>query len=112
MWVSFEEALNTAKKEGIVDVSCVIFRLPFHIDYAKIYDAQRKAISISVFTCLAEFYEFFRKVQPLQLKGIIREAVVPIYQQFADANGFSDNQIDLRQISIDIVIDYVPCTSK
>ena len=51
-------------------------------------------------------------MQPLQLKSIIREAVTPIYQQWAKDYGGDDATVDPRQLSIDINIDYVPCTSR
>lgn len=43
---SFQEALKVASYEGIEDLSCAVFRLSFHLDYAQVIDYNRKRLSI------------------------------------------------------------------
>jgi hypothetical protein len=110
---SFEEALKVATDEGISDLNCAVFRLPFHLDYSKIIDFNRKHQMMKILffmpgTFLADFYEFFKKVNPSQLKGIIREGTLPHFQTCVESLGLEGVVIDPRQISIDIIIDYIP----
>ena len=41
---SFDEAMKIATDEGIADLNCAVFRLPFHLDYSKIIDFNRKIL--------------------------------------------------------------------
>lgn len=60
---------------------------------------------------IAEFYDYFNTASPEELKGLIRESVVPLLQKMVKTVD-EEVQIDKRQVSVEISMKNLPCTPE
>ena len=59
----------------------------------------------------AEFYDYFNTASPDELKGLIRESVVPFLQEMIK-NINEEVQVDKRQVSVEISMNNLPCSTE
>lgn len=64
-----------------------------------------------MFNFIAEFYDYFNTASPEELKGLVRESVVPFLQEMVK-NVDEEVQVDKRQVSVEISMKNLPCTPE
>lgn len=109
---SFERVLKKSENEGLSDMNCLVFKVPIDLDFSHLINYNRKIQNLSLsYYFVAEFYDYFNTASPVELKGLIRESVVPVLQELV-RNVDEEVKIDKRQVSVEFFMKNLPCTPE
>lgn len=111
---SLDNVLKKSNAEGISDLKCIIIKVPIILDFSHLIDYNRKSFPLDLVILIlfiAEFYDYFNSAGPDELKGLVRESVLRPFQEMI-ANIDSEIIIDKRQISVELFMKNLPCSTE
>lgn len=113
---AFDRVIKKSEVEGITDLNCISIKVPIELDFSNLINYNRKSNFVykfifNYFRILAEFYDYFNTARPEDLKGLIRESSVEVLQTMI-SNLDEEVKLDKRQVSIEIYMKNLPCTSE
>ena len=113
---AFDRVIKKSEVEGITDLNCISIKVPIELDFSNLINYNRKSNFVykfifNSFRILAEFYDYFNTARPEDLKGLIRESSVEVLQTMI-SNMDEEVKLDKRQVSIEIYMKNLPCTSE
>ena len=110
---SLEKVLKRSEEEGLSDLNCIVIKVSLELDFSHLINYNRKEIKFIYYFHIfqAEFYDYFNTASPEELKGLIRESTIEILQKLVEPWD-KEVQLDKRQISIEMFMKNLPCTSE